>query len=235
MKLTEKYREKYKIIKFFNDGHLSIIHKALKTSRWEPGIITMGHNDRKVALKVKNNFQTNYDSDKFYTMVDTCKEFLKYTIPKSSTNVVISKTPVGGYYKPHVDWQGLGHYSTTIFLNDPASYSGGELCLLPDSGDDEIKFKLEPGWGVTYETGIPHRVNTVTHGERLASIFWTESRLKDMDDLDKYRYYEKMHCWAKESYGEFPVFENCHSYVRHPTIIFDRKMRSILKKYENME
>ena len=235
MKITEKYREKYKVIKFFDADKVAIINKEIKNSRWEPGVITTGHNDRKVALKIKNNFQSDYDNSKFYMMVDSCSEFLKYTVPTSSSSVIISKTHVGGYYKPHIDWHGLGHYSTTIFLNDPKSYSGGELCILPDSHGDEIKFKLEPGWGVTYETGIPHRVNTVTHGERLASVFWTESKIKNMDDLDKYRYYEKMYSWAKEFYEQTLVFENCHSFVRDPVVIFERKMRSILKNYEEMK
>ena len=239
MKAQDLYRQKYKIIKFFNKEQLNIIHKDLKTARWEPGLVTLDHSDRKVALRVKSNFQTDYDASKFYGMVDRCNEFAFFTEPKTSSSIIISKTPAGGYYKPHTDWEALGHYSTTIFLNDPDTYGGGELCILPNPYEDEVKIKLEAGWGITYETGTPHRVATVTQGERLVSVFWTESKIKDLNDLDRYRYYSDMYEFCGGRAGitrdrDLPVFETCHEYQNNAMMHFERKRKAIMKKYSKM-
>lgn len=234
MKAKDLYRQKYKIIKFFNEQQLDIIRKDIKTLRWEPGLVSLDYDNKKIALKVKSNFQADYDSAKFYSMVDTSKEFHDFVEPKTSTGVMISRTPTGGYYKPHTDWEGLGHYSTTIFLNDPDTYSGGELCILPNPYEDELKIKLPAGWGITYETGIPHRVATVTHGERLVSVYWTESTFGDLNDLDRYRYLCDMYVWCEEHYAH-KVFENCHEFNNDAQMYFERKRKELSKKYISMK
>jgi predicted 2-oxoglutarate/Fe(II)-dependent dioxygenase YbiX len=45
--------------------------------------------------------------------------------------------------------------------------------------DEEKKIKLDSGYGVTYPTGVIHRVNQVTSGERIVLVFWTKSIFKD--------------------------------------------------------
>ena len=88
---------------------------------------------------------------------------------------MITKTEVGGYYKPHTDVGLLGHYSTTVFLND--DYQGGELELYYD---DEIhSIKLPAGHAITYNTGIPHTVRPVTSGTRYVGVTWTTSIFRD--------------------------------------------------------
>ena len=46
--------------------------------------------------------------------------------------------------------------------------------------DGHLKnIKLKAGWGVTYTTGIPHQVLSVTKGVRYAGVFWSTSIISD--------------------------------------------------------
>ena len=69
-------------------------------------------------------------------------------------------------------------YSATLFINDPSEYEGGELCL--DIGTHEVEYKLNPGQLIVYPTGISHRVNTVSSGERHVCVMWFESAIQDI-------------------------------------------------------
>jgi len=104
-------------------------------------------------------------------------EFSNFTLPSSSTDPIISRTEEGGYYRPHHDSAKSGHYSTTIFLNEPDEYEGGELCLLIDG--EVKKYKLSAGSSITYKTGIDHMVAEVTKGHRDVVVFWTKTICKD--------------------------------------------------------
>ena len=110
--------------------------------------------------------------------LDRDSKFLSYTAASQSGLNIISKIESGDYYNPHVDNWKNGDYSTTIFLSNPEDYIGGELCMY-FGNDEEKKIKLDAGWAVTYPTGTLHRVNSVISGIRYASVFWTESIIKD--------------------------------------------------------
>ena len=66
--------------------------------------------------------------------------------------------------------------SCTLFLNDPASYDGGELVVQDTYGEQRIKF--DAGDLVMYPGTSVHRVEPVTRGERMASFFWIESMVR---------------------------------------------------------
>ena len=92
------------------------------------------------------------------------------------------KTEIGGYYKAHIDNYELGHFSTTVFLND--GYGGGELELLVD--DKVQQYKLPAGHAVTYKTGTPHQVKPVTDGVRYVGVTWTSTLLPNDQHRDVY-------------------------------------------------
>jgi len=167
--------------KILDDSSLLEIKKLISCcseSQWETGLKTF-----KGVSQTKNNLELSnpYITGKIFDITQECLkksvEFNEYAFPKDVDNILITKTVKGGYYHPHTDIGFNGHLSTTIFLNDPEDYSGGELCFYVDG--DEKKIKLKSGYSITYPTGIPHRVNEVTSGERLALVFWTRSLFKD--------------------------------------------------------
>lgn len=120
--------------------------------------------------------------------------------PRYMTRPIISQYKEGMYYDEHTDFpvanflhsasspsgkanhRGLAPLGTnyvrtdlsiTLFLSDPDSYGGGELCF--NLLGEEKKYKLPAGSAVVYPTGVPHSVANVTRGTRRAAIFWVQS------------------------------------------------------------
>ena len=160
--------------------------------------------------EIKNNLLTKetIPSNLIWKHVDRNNNFIKFTQSHTSSKSRVSKTPVGGFYHPHVDILSLGNFSTTIFLNSPDQYDGGELVLFIDG--KEVPFKLDMGWGVTYETGIGHRVNTVTRGERNVALFWSHSLWNNIEAFREYKYWGHMMDRVKEPMSD-NLYEYCNS------------------------
>ena len=130
-------------------------------------------------LQQKKLFETFNQNvfDILMSDLDKDTKFSSIVVPNQTNNLIISKITEGGFYRCHFDHEFNGNYSTTIFLNEPDEYVGGELQLLINGNLKNIKLKA--GWGVTYETGIPHQVLDVTEGVRYAGIFWSSSIIPD--------------------------------------------------------
>ena len=67
--------------------------------------------------------------------------------------------------------------STTIFLNNPDDYDGGDLVVEDTYGTKAVK--LPAGHAVVYPSSSLHQVSPVTRGTRWASFFFTQSLVKD--------------------------------------------------------
>ena len=106
-------------------------------------------------------------------------------LPAAMTRVLFNRYGAGMQYGPHVDAPVMGSLNNavrtdiaiTIFLNDPASYEGGELVAQIDGFDGE--FKLEAGAAVAYPGNTLHHVRPVTSGTRDAAILWVQSQVRD--------------------------------------------------------
>lgn len=86
-------------------------------------------------------------------------------IPNTKTTAFrIMQYPVGSCIKNHYDtWRPIDGHSTTgliIQLNDPNSYSGGQLTI------QERKINLDIGDGVLYDYSRIHGVTTIESSER---------------------------------------------------------------------
>jgi len=79
--------------------------------------------------------------------------------------------------------------SATLFLSDPGDYGGGELEVADAYGVQAVKLKA--GDLILYPATSLHQVTPITRGERLASVFWVQSlvredsRRKILFDLDQ--------------------------------------------------
>jgi len=171
----------YLIIQFLDGEKLQEIKKFLDLSvdtDWESGLKTYaGDPQTKNNQELANSFIKERIIKNVYGSIDTNKKFANFCFPKKIDDTLITRTKEGGYYNTHVDIGFNGHFSVTIFLSDPSTYEGGELCLFMN--DEETKVKLESGFGIVYPTGIPHRVNKVTKGYRDVCVFWVKSFIKD--------------------------------------------------------
>ena len=120
----------------------------------------------------------NEISKSIFAGVDADQGFRDWVFPKHSTDLIVSRTEVGEGFSVHLDTTNVGEFSTTVFLSDPDTYEGGELCLYLE--EEVRKFKLPAGAAITYTTGAPHCVSKVTSGVRHAGVFWTSSLVKDV-------------------------------------------------------
>lgn len=106
--------------------------------------------------------------------------FVAAARPKTFVKIMVSRYRPGMEYGLHVDDALMGGMRTdlsfTLFLNDPASYDGGELVIEENDGTQEIK--LAAGSLVLYPTTTLHRVAPVTKGERLAIVGWVRSLIR---------------------------------------------------------
>jgi PKHD-type hydroxylase len=75
------------------------------------------------------------------------------------------------------DFRVRSDLSATLFLSDPESYDGGELCVDDTYGPHRVK--LPAGDMVLYPASSLHRVTPVTRGVRVASFFWIQSMVRD--------------------------------------------------------
>ncbi|AIX37018.1 Fe(II)-dependent oxygenase [Synechococcus phage ACG-2014f] len=211
---------------FLDQTALSSVRSWIDTQSWVDGVLTLDYPKDKDPYQLKRNQATRniIPPRLFWPHVDKNEKFARFTCPRSSTDPNCTKTSKGEYYKPHFDDVVNGHFSTTIFISDPDEYDGGELVLYIDG--KEVFFKPKAGEGVTYETGIGHRVNTVTRGERLAFVFWTDCRWDDIDDYRDWRYYNYM----KDYLMTTPYVDTLYEFCNEPHTIFKGKSYDIMRK-----
>lgn len=109
--------------------------------------------------------------------------------PVSLATPMICKYEPGMHYGLHVDSSVLNtqppvrsDVSCTVFLAEPDSYEGGELSI--ELGDRKFEVKGKPGEAVLYPSTTLHQVNPVTSGQRIVSIMFIQSSIKDAAKRD---------------------------------------------------
>ncbi|MFI0399857.1 MAG: Fe2+-dependent dioxygenase [Thiolinea sp.] len=82
--------------------------------------------------------------------------------------------PMSGRYRSDI--------STTVFLNEPEAYEGGELVIRSSFGEQRIK--AAAGSAVIYPSSTWHQVTPVTQGERLVAVTWAQSLVKSAEQRE---------------------------------------------------
>ncbi len=110
--------------------------------------------------------------------------FAQYARPLRWTRLRFGRYSVGDGFGAHIDapmmttTQGpmRSDLSFTLFLADPQTYDGGALVMEGADGPREIR--LGAGDIVVYPTTVPHRVTSVTRGERWVCVGWIQSAIR---------------------------------------------------------
>lgn len=145
----------------------------------------------KMAKDLKQNMELQKGSDIFkrlnavvFNKLIQHPNYQAAALPNKLTEPFYSKYTQGMHYGAHVDdpLMGVGPYlrtdvSTTLFLSDPNSYEGGEICIMTDFGEQRVK--LSAGSALIYPSSSLHYVNEITSGERCALILWAQSSVRD--------------------------------------------------------
>jgi len=176
-----------------NADELARARALLAHAPWTDGRTTAGPQ----AATVKRNQQLPGHSDEARALqaivlgaLDRHALFFSAALPKRVLPPMFNRyAGEANHYGDHVD-QAIRHIasgplagqrvrtdvSCTIFLTDPASYDGGELCIADTYGEQAIK--LPAGHMVLYPGTSLHQVKPVTRGYRLACFFWIESMVR---------------------------------------------------------
>ena len=168
-------------------SQLSAIHQLLHDADWRDG----SHSAGNMARSIKHNRQLASDSaasQRIRAIVLGALQqhplFFSAALPHRIFPPRVNRHGPGEYYGPHYDNAVLrgpeGHVrsdlSCTVFLNDPDSYSGGELQIADTFGEQRVK--LTAGSAVLYPSSSLHQVLPVTQGERIGCFFWLQSLVR---------------------------------------------------------
>lgn len=121
---------------------------------------------------------------------------------------LFSKCETGMSYGKHVDSPVMGNppirtdLAMTLFLDDPATYEGGELVIC--SGDAEVAYKPEAGFAVIYPCQYLHHVREVKNGMRRACVTWFQCSVRSAEHRQILGNLKKVHTEmaAKDPQGE---------------------------------
>jgi PKHD-type hydroxylase len=113
--------------------------------------------------------------------------FFTAALPKQVYPPLFNRYREGMTFRNHVDGAIRTHaasrlsmrtdLSATLFLTDPADYDGGELLVEDTYGVQRVK--LAAGSMVLYPATSLHRVEPITRGTRVASVFWVQSMVRE--------------------------------------------------------
>ena len=181
-----------RIEKLLGEEQLATVRASLNsdTAPWVDGRVTAGHQ----GAPVKHNQQLEEASGMarelgnfILAQLERNALFISAVLPNKVYPPSFNRYGEGMYFGTHVDGSvrmipGSPHklrtdLSATLFLAEPQSYDGGELVIESDFGFQSAKFAA--GDVIVYSSTSRHRVNAITRGQRLASVFWIQSLLRD--------------------------------------------------------
>ncbi len=167
---------------------LSQVRSLLDTGRFIDGRLSAG----KTAKHVKHNEELQTEAHQMEQLNKlVMSSLVQHPLYQAAVMPYRVATPYYARYTPgmsygdHIDDPVMGppggqyrsDVSTTIFLNSPDDYAGGELVIGTSFGDQSLK--PAAGDAVIYPSSSLHRINEITSGERLVAVTWTQSMLRD--------------------------------------------------------
>ena len=167
---------------------LDFIRQVLEKANFIDGTLSAGM----AAKRVKNNEELAADDAQMQQLNNLVmgsliqhEEFKAAAIPFRVAAPYYARYSKGMTYGDHVDDPIMGgagqqyrsDVSTTVFLNEPSEYEGGELVITTSFGEQKIK--LAAGSAVVYPSSSLHHVAEVTKGTRLVAVTWSQSMIRD--------------------------------------------------------
>ncbi|MFN2308350.1 MAG: Fe2+-dependent dioxygenase [Gammaproteobacteria bacterium] len=167
---------------------LQRIRQLLARGHFRDGRLSAGSE----AQRVKHNQELEQEAELYAALNDLVMGCLvrhpvyqQAVLPRRISAPYYARYTAGMHYGDHIDDPVMGSgpeqyrsdVSITVFLSEASGYAGGELVIGTHFGEQSIK--LEAGHAVIYPSSSLHRINTVTHGERLVAVAWAQSLVRD--------------------------------------------------------
>ena len=183
------------ILNVLNEEEVKQFREYLDEAQWEDGSNTAGS----IALNVKKNHQLDDTKEPAISLgahilkvLSENPTFISAALPHKIYPPKFNKYSEDETYGAHIDgslMQIPGTFQTmrtdlsaTLFLVDSDEYEGGELTIETKYGTQTVK--LNAGDMVLYPSTSLHHVSKVTKGERVASFFWIQSMVKDIQQRE---------------------------------------------------
>ena len=177
----------YSINNLHNTPLWNLIQQKLNSAnlQWEDGQ-TFSDENRKDVRKSKIAWLSDqYLTEQLFYSIDLCnKQNWNYDLDGCGA-IQYGIYSDGGYYDWHIDVEAEipninGKYltrklSTTIWLNDPDEYEGGEFDIEFEGPYADLRYdtlKLPKGAIIIFPSHIWHRVRPVTSGVRKSLVTW---------------------------------------------------------------
>jgi PKHD-type hydroxylase len=162
----------------------------LEQAKWVDGRATAGH----LSARAKHNLQVAEGTPEarelgevVVTALERTPLFMSAALPLRVFPPLFNRYEPGMTFGAHVDnairqvagspLRVRADLSATLFLSAPEEYDGGDLVVDDTYGAHSVK--LPAGDLILYPATSLHRVQPVTRGVRLASIFWVQSMVRD--------------------------------------------------------
>ncbi len=172
---------------------LEALCSVLRQGEFVDGKLSAGND----ARHIKNNLELGADVERFdalnnivMTALVQHSSYLQTTLPAKISAPIYARYLAGMEYGGHIDDPIMGapgaryrsDISISIFLNAPAEYDGGELCIETTTGSQA--YKLAAGSALLYPSTCYHSVTPVTSGERLVAVTWVQSHVRRTDQRE---------------------------------------------------
>ena len=173
-----------------SNARVQQVQGLLKEALFIDGAMSAGD----AASSVKNNQELSLQSPLHQQLNNlVMAELVRHpqyqaaVLPAKVATAFYSRYSKGMSYGAHVDDAVMGplsgryrtDVSSTVFLNSPDEYDGGELRIHNANGYDTTK--LSAGDAIIYPSGSLHEVTQVTKGERLVAVSWAQSLVKSAE------------------------------------------------------
>lgn len=175
----------YRLFKLLEDAQVQRLTEIARTATWIDGRSTNPTNAGKQNLQIEPGQARDESGALLAEALQGNTAFNQFALPVAIAPPLLSIYKVGMAYALHGDnaFIHLGRQTIrndlacTIFLADPASYDGGALTI--HNGDVKSAFRLPAGHAILYPATMPHAVEPVTRGERLAAFTFIQSQIAD--------------------------------------------------------
>jgi len=175
----------YRVLQILNPEEVAECRRIAASAPFIDGRVSNPHNTAKQNEQLHDQSAYQQSSELLRQALLRSAEFLEFAFPVAFAPPMMTRYGPGMKYGAHADAAFIqlpgaairSDLSSTIFLNDPADYDGGELHIR--LGDADLMFKLKPGEAIVYPSDSLHQVVPVTKGERLVAITFIQSRIQD--------------------------------------------------------
>jgi len=167
-----------------NAAEIEQLRQIARTIKFVDGRQSNPHNLAKKNLQADPGHPESVRSGQIAgAAITRSDEIRNFAFPKRIATPLLSRYEPGMNYGPHADAPFLqlpngpmrSDLSATLFIEEPATYEGGELVI--HLGSERHRFKGEPGSMIVYPSTTLHEVAPVTAGQRLSMFTFMESAI----------------------------------------------------------